>query len=555
MKVNDIILNKYIVEKIVSGDGTNRRGMSNLYKVKDKDLGISWAIKEIIKNTDGTISLQQRSLIREAQIMRKLSHPSIPRIVSIEQLPDRVLIVMDWVDGRSVGEWIRFSGNIGVQRGIFIVKSVCNVLSYLHNRPTPIFYRDMKPENIMYDPSSKRVMLLDFGISEEVTPGKVITDRLGTAGYYDPLSLDLSRKEIEEGVEPRVFDLRSDIYSLGWTMFYIFSGVNPLSYQKGKKDRGLKITRDLREFSKSISPALSNIIIKATEPDPDNRFQSVEELIIALDDIEKVDKGVSKKLRRKVNTVIALGASGFILAVGSVAPYMAYENGLAHEYQRLVSQASKSGKLDDYVRVIEYEPSNIDPYFGMIGTIKEDGVFTESEEVVLLDLLNPNLPRLEGDSRYKELAFEVGKLYWLYYDGKNSEEVASRWFKDASGFSKLADIYYSIGSFPRRVVESANEGDDAGMYKKQWGTLNSVDGQSELVSLQVANAEFYLLETYPSRLKSDGVSKEEILDSLDKIESLAKSFSSSDGRQSVLAKQLLEKLPNIKKLIEETYNV
>ena len=152
MKVNDIVLNKYIITKIISGDGTNRRGMSNLYKAKDKDLGIYWAIKEIIKNPDGTISLQQRSLIREAQIMRKLQHPSIPRIVSIEQLADRVLIIMDWADGRSVGEWIRSSGAMPLQRGLNIIKTVCGVVGYLHSRPTPIFYRDMKPENIMYDP-------------------------------------------------------------------------------------------------------------------------------------------------------------------------------------------------------------------------------------------------------------------------------------------------------------------------------------------------------------------------------------------------------------------
>ena len=185
MKVDDVILNKYRIVRIVSGDGTNKRGMSNLYKAQDRDLGIHWAIKEIIKNSDGTVSIQQSALIREAQIMRKLQHPSIPRIVSIEQLPDRILIVMDWVDGKSVGDWLRTSGAMTPARGVSIIKSVCGVLSYLHNRPTPIFYRDMKPENIMYDPNTKRVMLLDFGISVEVDPNKPIKDRLGTKGYFD----------------------------------------------------------------------------------------------------------------------------------------------------------------------------------------------------------------------------------------------------------------------------------------------------------------------------------------------------------------------------------
>lgn len=555
MQVGDLVLNKYIVTSIVSGDGTNRRGMSNLYKAKDKDLGIYWAIKEIIKNSDGTISIQQKSLIREAQIMRKLQHPSIPRIVSIEQLEDRVLIVMDWVDGRSVGEWIRSSGAIGVQRGLSIIKNVCNVLSYLHNRPVPIFYRDMKPENIMYDLNTKRVMLLDFGISEEVTPGKEIKDRLGTRGYYDPLSLALTRKEKAEGMKPRTFDLRSDIYSLGWTMFNMFSGANPLSYQQGKKDKGLEITRDIREYSKGISPALASIIIKATEPDPDDRFQSVEELIIALEEIEKVDSGATKKLKRRVNTVIGVGAIGFLLSVGSLTPYMAYERGLAYEYQTLVANATKSGSFEDYVKVLEYDSSSIDPYFGLLDATKEDGVLSKDEESTMLDLINPNLPMIEKDDRYKELAFEVGRLYWLYYDGDNSEELASRWFKDASGYNQLADVFYHIGSFPMAVVKSANEGSDAGMYKKQWNTLNSVTGQSELVTLQISKAKLYLVDTYTNRLKSDGVSKEEVLAGLDSITEVVNSIPEDESRQSQIAKELKEALPSVKEKVEVAYSV
>lgn len=651
MKVNDIVLNKYIITKIISGDGTNRRGMSNLYKARDKDLGIYWAIKEIIKNSDGTISLQQRSLIREAQIMRKLQHPSIPRIVSIEQLDDRVLIIMDWADGRSVGEWIRSSGAMPLQRGLSIIKTVCGAVGYLHSRPTPIFYRDMKPENIMYDPSSKRVMLLDFGISVEVDFSKPITDRVGTKGYYDKYSIAPSKREIASGVGPRYFDLRSDIYSLGWTMFEIFTGVSPYNYilLKSRKvetvilsllesrlpefhtseedkenkwsklisklgnrlrtpleelvsggdvdvfiSRAIKViedvvsifvtdenivnycmsgldkelqkgihslgntyiaTRDVREYAKNIPQSLADVIIKATESEPKDRFQSIEELQIALEDLEKVDKGYNKLLKRRVNQVITLGVLGLGLCLGSIAPYMSYEQGLKNQYQVLVANASKSGSVSDYLKVIEYDPKEFDPYFGLVDAIKSDGVFTKDEEKTLLDLINPNLPILEKNKRYRELAFEVGRLYWLYYDSGKSEEVASRWFKDAKGYNKLADVFYSIGSFPTAVVKSANEGSDAGMYKKQWDILNSVTGQSELTSLQVAKAKLYLVDTYTSRLKSDGVSKGDVLSKLSEISSLADSSYSGDSRQSRLANELKKSLPEVLEKVEVAYSV
>lgn len=655
MKVNDLVLGKYRIIKVVSGEGLEKSGMSNLYKAQDKDLGTYWAIKEIMRNSDGTISLQQASLVKEAQIMRKLQHMSIPRIVSIEYLPDRIIIVMDWADGRSVGEWIRSSGAMTLQRGLNIVKTVCSILGYLHSRQPAIFYRDMKPENIMFDPSSKKVMLLDFGISVEVDPTQPIPDSVGTRGYYDKYSIKPTSSEIKAGVGPRYFDLRSDIYSLGWTMFEIFTGVHPLNYVASKQKRVLdailvpiqnripldevsktklsktlrkplevlvktgdvknfvpkvvkavnslvdsfaqgmsaedetiftpdeetlkgyrqslkglekevysiieslkgtyEVTRDVREYAKNIPQSLADVIIKATEPELEDRFQSIEELQLALEDLDKVEMGYNKTLRKRVNRVVTLGVVGVGLCLASIAPYMSYEQGLKNQYQVLVANASKSGEFSDYLKVIEYSPKEIDPYFGIIDAIKQDGVFTKEEETQFLDLLNPSLSLLEKSPRFKELVFEVGRLYWLYYNDSSSQEIASRWFKDAKGYSDLADVYASIGSFPTDVVKAANEGTDAGMYKKQWNLLDSVSGQSELVALHIAKARVELVNNYPYRLKADGVSKEEILSKLNEITSLIKKSQEREGRQADVAKELSSSLEKAKKVVEVTYNV
>ena len=655
MKVNDLVLGKYRIIKVVSGEGLEKSGMSNLYKAQDKDLGTYWAIKEIMRNSDGTISLQQASLVKEAQIMRKLQHMSIPRIVSIEYLPDRIIIVMDWADGRSVGEWIRSSGAMPMQRGINIVKTVCSVLGYLHSRQPAIFYRDMKPENIMFDPSSKKVMLLDFGISVEVDSTQPIPDSVGTKGYYDKYSIKPTSAEVKAGVGPRYFDLRSDIYSLGWTMFEIFTGVHPLNYVASKQKRVLdailvpiqnripldevsktklsktlrkplevlvktgdvknfvpkvvkavnslvdsfahgmsaedgtiitpdeetlkgyrqslkglekevysvveslkgtyEVTRDVREYAKNIPQSLADVIIKATEPELEDRFQSIEELQLALEDLDKVEMGYNKLLRKRVNRVVTLGVVGVGLCLASIAPYMSYEQGLKNQYQVLVANASKSGEFSDYLKVIEYSPKEIDPYFGIIDAIKQDGVFTKEEETQFLDLLNPSLSLLEKSPRFKELAFEVGRLYWLYYNDSSSQEIASRWFKDAKGYSDLADVYASIGSFPTDVVKAANEGTDAGMYKKQWNLLDSVSGQSELVALHIAKARVELVNNYPYRLKADGVSKDEILSKLNEITSLIQKSQEREGRQADVAKELSSSLEKAKKVVEVTYNV
>ena len=316
-----------------------------------------------------------------------------------------------------------------------------------------------------------------------------------------------------------------------------------------------EVTRDVREYAKNIPQSLADVIIKATEPELEDRFQSIEELQLALEDLDKVEMGYNKTLRKRVNRVVTLGVVGVGLCLASIAPYMSYEQGLKNQYQVLVANASKSGEFSDYLKVIEYSPKEIDPYFGIIDAIKQDGVFTKEEETQFLDLLNPSLSLLEKSPRFKELAFEVGRLYWLYYNDESSQEVASRWFKDAKGYSDLADVYSSIGSFPTEVVKAANEGTDAGMYKKQWSLLDSVSGQSELVALHIAKARVELVNNYPYRLKADGVSEDEILSKLNEITSLIQKSQEREGRQADVAKELSSSLEKAKKVVEVTYNV
>ena len=128
-------------------------------------------------------------------------------------------------------------------------------------------------------------------------------------------------------------------------------------------------------------------------------------------------------------------------------------------------------------------------------------------------------------------------------------------FKDAKGYSDLEDIYSAIGSFPVDIVKAANEGTDTGMYKKQWELLDSVTGQSELVSLYIAKARLYLVNTYPYRLKADGVSKEDISDSLNEISQIIDKSLQKDGRQSDIAKGLVQELEKARKTLEGVYSV
>lgn len=556
-KVGDILLGEYKVVDIISGNGKKLGGMSNVYKVVSKDLADKfWALKEVNLDNHDRATTEQKALLHEAKLLVKLNHPFIPRITTTKTTKHTRFIVMDWVEGVPVSYLIN-SKEMTNAKALDISIKVCEILGYLHNRPIPILYRDMKPQNLMYQ-SNGNVVLIDFGISVE-KDGNPLPDRMSSLGYLDPYALAVGQASLKNGVPPRYPDLRSDIYSLGWTMFHMFTGISPLAYKKlieKNKEKGLPedTSRDPRLVSPNISPYIAKIIMKATEPLPENRYSSIEELQYDLEDVENQEKGTKKIKKKRLRTVFSLFAVGALLMVSSSIPYLANQNLKKDKYAVLVDTATKTGKMSDFLKVIEYNPNDITPYFGMIDAIKSDGQFTPEEEKDFLDSVNSNISFIQNDKRYKQFAFEVGRLYWLYYTGKDGESISSRWFKDAKDYSNLAPVYASIGSFQSDITKYANEGDDAGRYKKQWDLLNSVNGQSDLVTLQVDKAKLSLIISYIYRLKSDGVSKDSVESTLTGIETFVNSQKDVQGRQADIINEIKASLlEQAKSVVSDAY--
>src|SRR4030095_1059438 len=155
---------------------------------------------------------------------------------------------------------------------------VADVLQYLHTRPKQIIYRDLKPANLMIDGNTGRVMLIDFGIARWVMPEERGVTAVGTMGYAPP--------ELFSGrVEPR-----SDVYSLGATMFQLLTGSDPqdnplLIFDFTKNPRP-------RQLNPSLSTEMEHILIRAVEYKPEHRFQSGAEMRVALAaHLEKVRSG------------------------------------------------------------------------------------------------------------------------------------------------------------------------------------------------------------------------------------------------------------------------
>ena len=143
-------------------------------------------------------------------------------------------------------------------------KQLCDVLGYLHRQQPPIIYRDMKPSNVMLQPDGN-VMLIDFGTAREYKTGnQEDTINIGTVGYAAP----------EQYGGMGQSDARTDIFCLGVTLYQLVTGQNPCEPPY--------LLSPIRYWNEALSPELEDIIMKCTQPDAEDRYQSCEELLADL---------------------------------------------------------------------------------------------------------------------------------------------------------------------------------------------------------------------------------------------------------------------------------
>lgn len=274
-KVGTIIANKYEVLKEI-GHG----GMSTVYLAMDQNLNKQWAIKEIRKKGSGeNDEIVVNSLLAEANMMKKLDHPALPRIVDIIDNGITIYVVMDYIEGDSLDKVLAREGTQPEESVIGWGKQLCDALSYLHSQKPPIIYRDMKPANVMLKPEGN-IKIIDFGIAREYKEQNLAdTTVLGTKGYAPP-------EQYGGQTDPR-----SDIYALGMTMHHLLTGVDPRTRVQ---------YAPVRQYNPDLSEGIEAIINKCVEPAAENRYQSCTDLLYDLEHPELITKDYKRKQRNKL---------------------------------------------------------------------------------------------------------------------------------------------------------------------------------------------------------------------------------------------------------------
>lgn len=255
LRIGAIIDNRYKILRIIGRGGT-----SCVYLAENIRLHNYWAIKEVYKTDLAGNGAFKNTLIAESNILTRLRHPGLPAIVDIMYTSQAFLIVMEYIQGVSLDKVL---AEKGAQSEALVTKwaqQLCDVLEYLHSQRPPIIYRDMKPANIMLKPDGN-VVLIDFGMAREFKDySQHDTTNLGTHGYAAP----------EQYSGFRQTDARTDIYSLGVTLYHLVTGQDPCLPPYG--------LRPIRAVNSSLSYKLEQIIVKCTQLEPERRYQTVSSL-------------------------------------------------------------------------------------------------------------------------------------------------------------------------------------------------------------------------------------------------------------------------------------
>jgi serine/threonine-protein kinase len=276
-------LDHYQIESVAA-----RSGMASIFRGTDLRSGRPVAIKVPHPEMECDPVFFDR-FHREQEIGKKLDHPGVMKVM-IEDGRSRVYMVMEWVDGRLLRRVLNEQGKFSPERASRIALKICDALEYIHSHG--VVHRDLKPENIMID-AEDNIKLIDFGIAASAGARRLtfakFTQTMGTPDYISP-----------EQVKGKRGDARSDIYALGVMLYEMLTGKVPFTGPNAfiiMNDRLLNNPIPPREIDPTISPQLQEIIYRALERDPKNRYAKAREFAWDLEHQDQVGVADRPELR------------------------------------------------------------------------------------------------------------------------------------------------------------------------------------------------------------------------------------------------------------------
>ncbi|MBW2424309.1 MAG: protein kinase [Deltaproteobacteria bacterium] len=245
-----------------------RGGMGIVYKVQDTVLDRLVAFK-VLPQAVSENPQAVANFMREAQAAAKLNHPNIVTVYDTGEQQGRYYIAMEYVEGTTLKEILRRRGPISPAGILHVLVQVAEALAYAHDKK--VVHRDIKPANVMWA-RDKKAKLMDFGLAKVVAEARDHTTVVAGTPYYMSPEQTLGKN----------IDHRTDIYSLGVTLFELATGTVPFKEGNIPYHHVHTAPPDVRTLSDDLPALLAEIIARCLEKDPADRFQSAKEILDAV---------------------------------------------------------------------------------------------------------------------------------------------------------------------------------------------------------------------------------------------------------------------------------
>ena len=411
-------------------------GTSTVYLAMNPKLNQQWVIKEIDSPKDSETT---KRVLKEARMMMAFDNPAIPRITDILEKEDKYYIVMDYVSGQSLAHTLKNEGPQPQEVVIDWAKQICSVLGYLHSLNPPIIYHDLKPGNIILKEPERNLKLIDFGEARECINGNA-----PGGGKTKEYAAPEQQKECRSKT-----DARTDIYCFGTTLYRLLTGKFP--------PRSPEPVGSIRErFPElQISKGMDNIIRKCTQVKPEKRFQSAEELMKALNNIQLWDDDYVKGLKRKISLFTGTLAASIVMLAGGFGFKLFAEYTDRQNYESLIQTETSmdyATKINSYMEAISIDGSDSRAYIKLLEAYEENDRFADAESQQFVSLYNANKALFDMASpEILDLNYEIGRSYFNMYSGEDGS-FRARIIKAKNYFGYVsehgANIYenYAIAS-------------------------------------------------------------------------------------------------------------
>ncbi len=560
LQIGSIVDGKYkVLNKVGQG------GMSVVYLALNEKANKTWAIKEVRKDGVQDFTTVKQGLIAETNILKRLNHRYLPSIVDVIDDGDTFLIVMDYIQGKSLNTVLKESMEqdgypITVEDVISWGKQLCDVLYYLHTRHEPIIYRDMKPANVMLKPDGE-ISLIDFGTARVFKTGNTEdTTCLGTPGYAAP-------EQYGGNGQSRA---QTDIYCLGATMHHLITGRNPaatpFNFPKITQCRPTLLEETPRELQDSLL-GLEMIIEKCTQYDIEDRYPSCAELKYDLEHPEELGRPYRKKLRNKM---IAFGGSALMAMIlggvslfGSIMERNTEKSGYDYYINKAEISSTRTA-IDNYEKAIALNPTSEEAYLGLLDVMLQDNEFSSDEDVIITSILDSkdgdrskdNQTYLQANrSGYVKFSYKMGLAYYYSVGSGGDKKSAKGWFdnvvdeeldeldlgeddSDKDAWKARAEILGKICEYNNKIGIANQAGDEEVSYEDYWYDMMTLidDDVAErdniITELRLYNEVVYQIFNRVINFRDAGLSQAVMTEALNNIKEKLDRMNTGSNQQA-----------------------